>query len=179
MVCTGTPVVFTDGSWNGEPTQWNWTFTGGTPSTSTAQNPTVNYSTPGVYDVTLTVTNNQGNSSTTKVGIVRVSSTTAEENNWIFLDGFEPENEPFANRWIILNNGGGNYKWDRFAGAGYNTWYSAKMLNYGNTTGDLDELISPSFKLNNIPSPTLKFKVAYAQTSSSSSDTDSSYSESS
>lgn len=170
MICAGTPVTFTDGSWNGAPTQWSWTFAGGSPATSTAQNPTVNYTNPGLYDVSLTVTNNQGNSSTTKVGIVRVSSTSAEDNNWIFVDGFEQENEPFANRWIVLNSGGGNYKWDRFAGAGYNNWYSAKMTNYGNTSGDLDELISPSFKLNNIPSPSLKFKVSYAQTSSSSAD---------
>ncbi|UPT65746.1 MAG: PKD domain-containing protein [Sphingobacteriales bacterium JAD_PAG50586_3] len=170
MICAGTPVVFTDGSWNGTPTQWDWTFAGGSPAQSGAQNPTVTYSAPGVYDVTLTVTNSQGNSSTTKQGIVRVSSTTAEDINWIFVDGFEQENEPFANRWIIVNSSGNNYKWDRFTGSGFNSWYSAKMTNYGNATGDLDELISPSFKLNNIPSPTLKFKVAYAQTSTSSTD---------
>ncbi|MBI1224796.1 MAG: choice-of-anchor B family protein [Bacteroidetes bacterium] len=35
---------------------WNWTFEGGTPSTSTEQNPTVIYSTPGTFNVTLTVT---------------------------------------------------------------------------------------------------------------------------
>ncbi|MCF8246432.1 MAG: choice-of-anchor B family protein [Saprospiraceae bacterium] len=35
---------------------WEWTFEGGTPATSTEQNPTVVYNTPGTFDVSLTVT---------------------------------------------------------------------------------------------------------------------------
>jgi PKD repeat protein len=170
MICKGSSVGFNDGSWNGSPTQWDWSFAGGTPSSSTAQNPTVTYNTPGIYDVTLTVTNSQGTSSKTKQAIVKVSDTNAEDINYNFVDGFEQENEPFADRWITVNSGGGDFKWSRFAGAGFNTWYSAKMANFGNGSGDVDELISPSFKLNNISSPVLKFKVSYATTSSSSTD---------
>jgi len=51
-VCTGSSITFTDTS-NYTPTQWQWTFPGGTPATSTAQNPTVAYANPGNYDVTL------------------------------------------------------------------------------------------------------------------------------
>ncbi len=36
-------------------TSWEWTFDGGTPSTSTEQNPTVTYNTPGTYSVSLIV----------------------------------------------------------------------------------------------------------------------------
>lgn len=54
-VCNGGSIQFTDQS-VGSPTAWNWTFEGGTPSTSTQQNPLVTYSLPGVYDVSLTVT---------------------------------------------------------------------------------------------------------------------------
>jgi choice-of-anchor B domain-containing protein len=35
---------------------WNWTFEGGTPATSTEQNPIVVYNTPGTFNVTLSVT---------------------------------------------------------------------------------------------------------------------------
>jgi PKD repeat protein len=43
---------------NNSPTTWNWTFVGGTPSSSTQQNPTnIKYQTAGIYPVTLTVTN--------------------------------------------------------------------------------------------------------------------------
>ncbi len=40
---------------------WSWSFPGGTPSTSTEQSPTVVYTNPGVYDVSLIVTTNTGN----------------------------------------------------------------------------------------------------------------------
>ena len=39
---TGGAVNFQDQS-TGNPTSWSWSFPGGTPSTSTAQNPTVYY----------------------------------------------------------------------------------------------------------------------------------------
>jgi PKD repeat protein len=53
------PVAFSDRS-TGNRTQWAWQFPGGTPSASTAQNPTVRWANPGTYTVTLTV----GNSTT-------------------------------------------------------------------------------------------------------------------
>jgi len=54
-VCTGSTVDFTDSS-IGVIDSWTWTFEGGTPATSTDQNPTVTYNTPGEYDVKLVVT---------------------------------------------------------------------------------------------------------------------------
>jgi alpha-amylase len=47
---------------SGEPVSWNWTFTGGTPSTSTEQNPVVSYSTEGSYSVSLKVKNSEDDS---------------------------------------------------------------------------------------------------------------------
>jgi len=52
--CLPFTVQFTDSS--DTTFLWNWTFEGGTPSTSTEQNPTVVYDTPGTFNVTLTVT---------------------------------------------------------------------------------------------------------------------------
>ncbi|MCF8302910.1 MAG: T9SS type A sorting domain-containing protein, partial [Bacteroidales bacterium] len=45
---------------SGNPTSWEWTFEGGTPSTSSSPNPEVTYENAGSYDVSLTVTNNNG-----------------------------------------------------------------------------------------------------------------------
>jgi len=53
-------IDFTDLSL-GNPTAWAWTFSGGTPGTSTIQNPTITYNTPGTYNVWLIVTNAFGN----------------------------------------------------------------------------------------------------------------------
>ena len=55
-VYVGSNVNFSDQSLGG-PTSWLWTFEGGNPTTSTEQNPSVSYETPGVYDVTLEVSN--------------------------------------------------------------------------------------------------------------------------
>ncbi len=52
-------VDFTDLSQN-YPTSWQWTFPGGTPATSTLQNPNVVYSTPGCYGATLIASNAAG-----------------------------------------------------------------------------------------------------------------------
>jgi PKD repeat protein len=75
-VCTGGQVTFTDQSM-GSPTTWSWTFPGGTPSTSTVQNPVVTYNTPGVYDVTLTVGDGSSNNTLTKTGYINVANITA------------------------------------------------------------------------------------------------------
>ena len=50
-VDVGGTVAFRDAS-TGDPTSWNWTFPGGSPASSTAQNPSVVYSTAGTYNVT-------------------------------------------------------------------------------------------------------------------------------
>ena len=56
--CEGGGVNFTDES-AGSIISWNWTFEGGTPATSTEQNPSVIYATEGSYDVTLQVTDGE------------------------------------------------------------------------------------------------------------------------
>ena len=70
-------VTYTDASTN-TPTSWSWVFEGGTPATSTAQNPTVTYNTAGTYDATLTATNAGGSDSEAKVDYVTVSAASSD-----------------------------------------------------------------------------------------------------
>lgn len=71
-VLVGGSVNFTDLSTN-NPTSWSWNFSGGTPSTSTSQNPTnITYNTVGDYDVTLTATNTYGSDVETKTAYIHV-----------------------------------------------------------------------------------------------------------
>lgn len=74
-IVEGAQVVFTDISNNGGNTitSRSWSFAGGTPSTSTATNPTITYNTAGTYNVSLTVTNSEGSDSETKTGYITVS----------------------------------------------------------------------------------------------------------
>jgi len=69
----GGSVNFTDLS-TGAPTSWSWTFEGGTPASSASQNPVVTYAAAGTYDVSLTVTNNNGSSTKTIAGYITVNT---------------------------------------------------------------------------------------------------------
>lgn len=71
-LCAGGTVSFTDLSTN-TPTVWAWTFPGGSPSSSSAQNPTITYNTPGVYSVSLTATNASGGDTETITGYITVN----------------------------------------------------------------------------------------------------------
>ncbi len=72
QVCAPAEVTFTDAS-NGNVTSWNWTFEGGNPSSSTERNPVVSYETPGVYDVTLTVSDGEESNTQTMEDYVTVN----------------------------------------------------------------------------------------------------------
>ncbi|MFM7015242.1 MAG: T9SS type A sorting domain-containing protein, partial [Bacteroidota bacterium] len=75
-VAVGGTVNFTDQSTNA-PTSWAWTFVGGTPASSTVQNPTnIVYSTPGVYAVTLTATNATGSNTLTQSTYITVTAAS-------------------------------------------------------------------------------------------------------
>jgi PKD repeat protein len=68
----GNSVTFTDQTIN-HPTSWSWTFEGGTPATSTAQNPVITYNTPGTFDVTLIATNELGSDTEAKADYITVT----------------------------------------------------------------------------------------------------------
>jgi len=69
----GESVTFSDLSTN-TPTSWSWSFEGGTPATSTLQNPVIAYATAGTYDVTLIATNGGGSDTETKTGYITVTN---------------------------------------------------------------------------------------------------------
>ncbi|MFT3978894.1 MAG: PKD domain-containing protein [Ferruginibacter sp.] len=81
-VATGQSVTFTNSSTNA--TSYSWTFTGGSPATSTATNPVVTYNTAGTYTVKLVATNANGSDSLIRTNYITVSAAL---NYAISLDG--------------------------------------------------------------------------------------------
>jgi subtilisin family serine protease len=76
-ILPGGGVDFSDLS-TGVPSTWQWTFQGGTPSSSAAANPTnIKFNSPGVYDVTLTVTNQFGTHTLTLEDYITATNTPA------------------------------------------------------------------------------------------------------
>jgi len=73
----GGTVNFTDLSSN-DPDQWSWVFPGGDPSESISRNPSVRYSIPGVYPVSLYVSNASGSDYITKENFITVNQAKTD-----------------------------------------------------------------------------------------------------
>lgn len=157
-VCLGESVVFSDLSYNAV-SGWSWTFEGGTPATSTEQNPTVTYSTPGIYTVTLNATDGASTDEEQKVGYITVLPAGA---TLPFYEGFETISSFTGSRWMVTNFGA-NSTWAVTTTAGYTGNNSAKLANFGQAADNVDELISSPVDLSGVSSDgvTLSFRYSY------------------
>ncbi len=170
MLCEGTSVTFTDNSYNGTISSRNWTFEGANTGTSTAANPTITYSTPGKFDVTLDVTNPQGTSTKTINDYIIVSSNTADDNNWGYFESFENE-QWFNDKWFVFDQDNSGRKWQRIIGAAADMFHSAYINNYGNLQGSVEDLITPSYNISNLQTP-VNLKFSYSGAASDTGNTD-------
>ncbi len=108
--CAPLTVTFNNES-TGNVTSWMWTFEGGTPATSTDQNPTVTYLEPGAYNVSLTVSNGSFQNSTQLTDYIVVNGAPAAT-----FTSLNPPGSPS----VQFNNtttGASSYHWDFGDGA--------------------------------------------------------------
>ncbi|HMT29906.1 MAG TPA: T9SS type A sorting domain-containing protein, partial [Bacteroidia bacterium] len=131
------------------------------------QNPSIQYNTAGVYDVTLTVTNVSGTDSYTETSTVYVSPAIGQ-NTLPYSEGFESITFPGTD-WLI-ENGAGN-PWTQ-TGLATHTGLSAVYINNysGNTTLTNDVFLTPSYNLSNVTQANMTFWLAFATRSSTSTD---------
>lgn len=73
-ICPGTSIFFNDLS-EGNVTEWEWQFSGGSPATSTEQNPTVTYNEAGTYEVTLIAKSGDVTNQKTETAYITVEGT--------------------------------------------------------------------------------------------------------
>lgn len=101
-VCVGQSVSLTDNS-AGSPSSWSWTITGGSPSTSTLQNPSTTYAAAGTYSITLVATNGFGSSTPlTKTVSVLASPTISVSGTSSICSG---------NSTTLTASGAATYTW--------------------------------------------------------------------
>ncbi len=164
-ICTGSTIAFIDQTAN-TPTSWSWTFAGGTPATSTVQNPKVTYNSTGTFTVTLVATNAFGSITKTKTGYIVVGSTTGSK---ILIDepfegattGWTTGNPDGATTWAVANNVQGNTPGSK----------ALSILNFNySSIGQRDYFISPAINLSGISNVILSLKHAYRQASNSNKD---------
>ncbi|MCC6383764.1 MAG: PKD domain-containing protein, partial [Bacteroidia bacterium] len=164
-ICAGTSLTFKDMSWNGDVSSWDWTFQGGTPSSSNDTNPVITYYTPGDYSVTLTVTNAAGSSTKTITNLVRVATATGTVNAYPFTESFESGNFPPA-EWYVDNESLNTNEWELTSLASHSGFNSVMLNNITGNTNGVDELITTTFDFSNVTNPKLTFWRAFAMTNS-------------
>lgn len=172
IVCAGQSIQFTDQSYNLPVAGWAWTFPGGTPASSTAQNPSIVYNTPGTYSVSLTATRGASSESTTKTGYIIVLE---EGGSLPILEGFENYTTVAQAQNLgkfFIGNPGNNAGFEITTTAAHSGSKSIKLNNHSQSGSNLDEFISNSTDLSNevINDVTFSFRYAYRRKSSSSSD---------
>jgi PKD repeat protein len=173
MVCIGDAVTFQNASYNATVDQYEWTFPGGTPATSTAINPVVTYATEGFKQATLKVTNAAGNQTKTVINVVYVSPNWVEHNG-PFAEAFDGPNPDF---WIS-NNPENNHAYFHKVNAGGKDNSSCYVLNnYKDVAGaapfsddyfyydrlgfNKDQLTTAAYNLSNTTGVTVSFDYAY------------------
>lgn len=166
VVCPGQTVQFTDLS-TFSPNSWSWNFPGGTPSSSTQQNPAVVYNTPGTYLVTLTATNAAGSATQTQTACITVNGAVQPP----YVEDFTGTSFLPAG-WSGNNVGNQNAFWKHDAVVGNNNPGSAYFDNLNNNiNGEQDDMRSPGLNFTGYTSLSLTFDVAYASYNTSRSDT--------
>ena len=108
--CVPFVVQFTDNSTN-DPSSWNWTFEGGTPATSTEQNPIVTFNNPGEYDVTLAAANDIGSNSVLRSEFINALGVPTASFTWT--------NNDLIASFTNTSADGTNYMWN--FGDGFST----------------------------------------------------------
>ncbi|REJ82917.1 MAG: PKD domain-containing protein [Bacteroidetes bacterium] len=109
VICANRCVSFTDLSTE-NPTSWLWSFPGATPSTSTDQNPqNICYTSDGLYDVRLVVSNQYGSDTLELFSYIQVESVPGA-----FVS---PDTSmDFGSSYQLLAGGGISYSWSPAAG---------------------------------------------------------------
>ncbi|HTB07330.1 MAG TPA: GH25 family lysozyme [Bacteroidia bacterium] len=160
-VCQGSIVSFTDKSTStSKITSWKWTFTGGTPDTSSLQNPTITYNTPGVYSVKEVVTSSAGKDSLTYTAYINVTAT----GTLPLIEGFQASTFPPAGWYLNIPNPADSV-WELCTTNGYSStqcmYFPANCGQAVNITGQRQQIYTPSYSFASATKSEMWFDVAY------------------
>jgi len=170
QTCANSSIELFDFSYNGDVETWYWTFEGGTPANSTDSAVEVIYENPGVYDVTLTVSNAAGENTITKTDLITIIDTYAGFSLPMaesFEDASFPENtENETKNWII--EAGSDETWEYTDSASATGTGSVRIKNQLITDETLNTLVSPNINLRDFTPESISFNLAFVYRTSSS-----------
>ncbi len=167
-ICSGDSVTFVATCFNTDTiTSYLWSFPGGSPSSSTLQNPSVMYGAPGPYNVSLTATNQYGSGSITKDTVFYVSEGPAFTPPY-FNDFESSTNFPGPGGYVVNDSG---FTWQRITTVGYSGTACLKMPNYNTHQSEyVDSWITPSINMTGYGATQFTFRMAYARFNNNKSD---------
>jgi PKD repeat protein len=165
--CEGMTVNFTDYTYHTDSiSSYSWQFEGGNPTNSSEKNPSINYQTSGVYDVSLTVTNPTDNSEKTVAQAIYVYPSESGFNV-PFYDDLESENFPIAadfeagNYYFIKQGVTG---WVYTNEAGFSGQHSLMIDPRYEPYNIANSVVTPAILIDSTDFPLeLQFKMAYSQ----------------
>lgn len=149
--CADQTIQFTS-QITGIANQYNWSFPGGTPASSTLPNPQVSYTTVGSYNASLTVSNAYGSTTLSKDAVVEILAEASPP----FFEGFEGT----LDRWKI-SNPTFDKTWQS-SPAGNCTGKTIRMDNYTQTSWGTSDYLSTRVDLSDLEEVYLTFDIAYA-----------------
>jgi plastocyanin len=154
-ICAGDSVQFFDNSYHGV-TAWNWTF--GDCQAGVGENPWNQFLEPGLYDVTLTVSNESGEESLTQVAFIQVLPAGALALP--FSDDFEADN--LSSDWFTVDVGLDGEGWELTSAASVSGSQSIKIQNWSNLIEfNSDQLVSSSMDMSAAEEIHISYKWAY------------------
>lgn len=157
QVCVGQMVQFTDYSFF-NPKSHQWTFEGADIPISSQKNPVVTYSTPGTYEVRLTVEDSTAQTATTiKSNFITVLSSYGHTAP--FTEDFEQGNNLTEMSWFA-NIQSSSFGWFLDPTNGYSGNQSLRASAFGND-GKIS-VTSMAYDASNLDSGNLSFVHAYA-----------------
>jgi len=162
VICKGDSVKFTDNSYGGNSDSRSWSFPGGSASSLTDSIVKVTYTAAGIYTVTLT--KNYQSNSKTEVFADKVQVLENVQNpNYIFpfQESFETPSD-FDSDWSIINTDSDPTKWELTYATGYSGSNCVMLNNFGKVAPLTDELVSPAYDLSAVVSPTMTFRLHFA-----------------
>jgi len=169
--CLGETVTLKDTSLF-YPTGWNWTITPNTftfvnSTSSTSQNPQIQFNASGTFSITLTASNVSGQDQSIKTNYIVAGGyslpfsedweTTANVNRWTI------DNQDLDATWSIATVGGNTPGTKAMKMSNFN-------YSLASNTITRDGLISPVIRLGGYGSATLSFKYAYKRLNTSAQD---------
>lgn len=160
VVCAGGTVNFLDESFNAVSSR-TWTFTGGTPSSTSDAQVSVVYPTPGLYTVSLQVSDGSTTLDTTITDMILVLENPGTKDSvW---DSFETYSTfPDMDYWFTYSDFSNSFELTTNAAASGNN--SLYLNNHGFSGVRTDELISGVYNFSNAPVDSnfyINFKYAY------------------